>query len=68
MRKLKVVVDFDLCISNAVCANTAPKVFEVDDEGYLQILQEYPDDDVLESVKAAVVGCPTGAIALVEEA
>ena len=35
---MKVVVDFDICQSNAVCMEVAPKVFEVRDDGYLYVL------------------------------
>ena len=35
---MKVVVDFDICQSNAVCQESAPKVFEVRDDGSLYIL------------------------------
>ena len=31
-----VVVDFDKCVSNAVCMGLAPEVFEVRDDGVLQ--------------------------------
>ena len=36
----KVVVDFDVCESNAICMGIAPEVFEVRDDDFLYILQE----------------------------
>ena len=39
---MKVVVDFDLCESNAVCMDVCPEVFKVDDDDMLQILIEEP--------------------------
>ena len=36
----KVVVDFDVCESNAVCMGIAPEVFEVRDDDFLYILNE----------------------------
>lgn len=63
----KIVVDFDLCESHGVCMDTAPEVFEVRDDGFLYILQEYPDEAQMPKVEEAVPRCPTQAISLVEE-
>ena len=62
----KVVVDFDLCESNAICMGIAPEVFEVRDDGFLYILQEEPNPEQHKRVRAAAKGCPTGAITLDE--
>ena len=64
---MKVVVDFDLCQSNGICQGLAPEVFEVDDDGYLQLLQEHPDDALRSKVEMAVNSCPVQAISLVDE-
>ena len=40
---MKVVVDFDLCESNAVCMGIVPEVFEVRDDDVLYVLDEHPD-------------------------
>ena len=40
--EMRVVVDFDLCESNAVCMGIAPEVFEVRDDDFLYVLQEEP--------------------------
>jgi ferredoxin len=42
----------------------APEVFEVDDKGYLNILQEEPPEALREKVEMAVKHCPTGALSL----
>ncbi len=63
----RVVVDFDLCQSNAVCMGIAPEVFEVRDDGFLYVLDEHPADELLPLVQDAVVACPTQAISLVDE-
>ncbi len=65
--KLKVVVDFDLCESNALCQREAPAVFKVNDQDFLDILQEYPPDTEIERVREAVRRCPRQAISLVDE-
>ena len=61
---MKVVVDFDICQSNAVCMEIAPKVFEVRDDGYLYILIEEPPESMRAEVEEASERCPTGAITI----
>jgi ferredoxin len=61
---MKVVVDFDICQSNAVCMEIAPKVFEVRDDGYLYILIEEPPESLRADVEEAAERCPTGAITI----
>src|SRR5579863_5604362 len=64
---VKVVVDFDVCSSNAVCMGIAPEVFEVRDDGFLYVLDENPGPELYEQVRQAANGCPTGAITIVED-
>jgi ferredoxin len=61
---MKVVVNYDLCESNAVCMGIAPEVFEVRDDNFLYILQEEPGEELRGPVEEAVRTCPTGAISL----
>ena len=61
---MKVVVNFDLCESNAVCMGIAPEVFEVRDDDFLYVLHETPGEDRREAVEAAVRACPKQAITL----
>lgn len=61
---MKVVVDFDLCESNALCMAAAPEVFEVRDDGYLYILDETPPEALRAKVEEAVRNCPRAAITL----
>jgi ferredoxin len=61
---MKVVVDFDICQSNAVCMEIAPKVFEVRDDGYLYVLMEEPNESLRADVEEAAERCPTGAISI----
>ena len=46
---MKIKVDFDLCESNALCEALAPTHFQIDDDDFLQILDEiyrgYPPHD-----------------------
>jgi ferredoxin len=63
----RVVVDFDLCESNARCMEAAPTVFEVREDDFLYILDETPPDEVRAQVEEAVRRCPKAAISLAEE-
>jgi ferredoxin len=61
---VKVVVDFDLCESNAVCMGIAPEVFEVRDDDFLYVLQEHPPEELRPKVEEAVRMCPKQAISI----
>ncbi|MEM8610069.1 MAG: ferredoxin [Myxococcota bacterium] len=59
---MEIKVDFDLCQGHAVCMGEAPEVFQVDDNGFLNILQDQPPEELRAKVEQAVKYCPTGAI------
>ena len=61
---MRVVVDFDLCESNAVCMGIAPEVFEVRDDACLYVLQEEPEEALRPKVVEAVRRCPKQAISI----
>lgn len=63
----KVVVDFDLCESNAICMQVAPEVFEVRDDDFLYVLNETPGEDLRAKVEESVQRCPKQAIAIAED-
>lgn len=62
----RVVVDYDLCESNAICMDIAPTVFEVRDDDFLYVLTDKPGDSLRETLDNAVSRCPKQAISLVE--
>jgi ferredoxin len=64
---MRVVVDFDLCESNAICMAVAPEVFEVRDDDFLYILDEQPPEALRPKVEEAVRRCPKQAISVEEE-
>ena len=64
---MRVVVDYDLCESNAVCMGLAPEVFEVRDDDNLYILQERPPESLRAKVDSAVRSCPKQAISLEDD-
>ena len=61
---MRVVVDFDLCESNAICMQIAPDVFEVRDDDFLYVLEENPAEDRRAAVAEAVQRCPKQAISV----
>ncbi len=61
---MKVIVDFDLCESNAICMAAAPEVFEVRDDDFLYVLNENPGAELHDKVREAVERCPKQAITL----
>jgi ferredoxin len=61
---MRVVVDWDLCESNAVCMAVAPEVFEVDDDDNLNLLQEEPPEELRGKVEEAVRRCPKQALSI----
>ncbi len=63
---MKVIVDYDLCTSNAVCMGIAPEVFEVRDDGFMYVLNDEPGPEFDERLRQAVLGCPNGALSLEE--
>jgi len=64
---VKVVVDYDLCEANAVCMDTCPEVFRVEEDDTLTILIEEPGENLRKKVEEAVRLCPRQAISLVED-
>lgn len=64
---MRVVVDFDLCESNAVCMGIAPHIFEVRDDDFLYVLNETPPESDRAKVEEAVRRCPKQAISIADE-
>lgn len=61
---MRVVVDYDMCESNAVCMGIAPEVFEVRDDDFLYLLQEEPDESLRAKLNDAAARCPKQAITI----
>ena len=61
---MRVVVDYDLCESNALCKGVAPEVFEVREDDNLYILNENPPEEMRDKVEQAVRLCPKAAISI----
>jgi ferredoxin len=50
-----------------LCAGTAPTVFDVSEDGYVEVLQDVPDADLEPLVRRAAINCPTRAITLIDD-
>ena len=61
---MRVVVDYDLCESDALCMGVAPEVFEVRDDDNLYLLTENPPEELRDKVEQAVRLCPKAAISI----
>ena len=55
---MRIVVDFDLCESNAVCMGIAPEIFEVRDDDFLYVLDENPPESMRAKMEESVQRCP----------
>ena len=66
MANLKITINKQRCIGSSDCTETAPAVFQLDDEGKSEVIdpEGAPDNVIL----AAARSCPVKAITVVNEA
>ena len=65
--KMRVIVDYTLCESNAVCMRLVPEVFEVRDDDRLYLKTERPPEALRARVDEAVRRCPKQALSLADD-
>ena len=63
-RKLRVSVDHNLCVGNAMCETYAPKVFVLNDDRQSEAVD--PEADTEENILEAAENCPVSAIMVVD--
>jgi ferredoxin len=63
---MRIVVDYALCESNAVCMRLVPEVFEVRDDDRLYLLTEQPLEALRARVEEAVRRCPKQALSVLD--
>ncbi|HEY7541557.1 MAG TPA: ferredoxin [Methylomirabilota bacterium] len=63
---MRVIVDYTLCESNAICMRLAPEVFEVRDDDRLYLKTDRPAAALRAKVEEAVRRCPKQALSLAE--
>jgi ferredoxin len=61
---MRVIVDYTLCESNAICMRLAPEVFEVRDDDRLYLKTDRPAEALRAKVEEAVRRCPKQALSL----
>lgn len=61
---MRIDVDWDRCEGHGICADQAPKVFSLDDEGELHHAFDGSDipDDLEASARSAIGVCPVAAL------
>lgn len=62
---MRLSVDYDRCEGHGLCAEQAPEVFELDDEGELTVLiDEVADvpEGLVASTRRAITSCPVAAL------
>ena len=64
-RKLRVSVDLDICVGNAMCETYAPKVFVLNDDR--QSIVADPNADTEENIMEAAQDCPVSAITVIDD-
>ena len=61
---MKILVDRAKCTGLGICESIAPDLFEVDDNGDLELKVDTVADSREAEVRTAVDGCPTAALRL----
>jgi len=62
--KLKVTVDLDVCVGNAMCPHIAGKTFQLNDDRQSKVID--PDGEPREVVLEAAEACPVSAITVAD--
>ena len=60
------VVDEGVCIGCALCTSFAPEIFEINDDGFAEAMQEATDEQK-DAVQQAIDACPVVAISWDED-
>ena len=63
-RELRISVDHNLCVGNAMCETYAPKVFVLNDDRQSEAVD--PEADTEENILEAAENCPVSAITVVD--
>lgn len=59
---MRVSVDWQRCEGHGMCANAAPELFALDDEGELRLLQDVVPEELSRRAETAVRMCPVAAL------
>ncbi|WP_067899565.1 ferredoxin [Nocardia vaccinii] len=61
---MKIMLDREKCTGIGICEAFVPKVFEVNDDGDLELLSDTVPAGMEHAVTQAIEGCPTQALSL----
>ncbi len=64
---MKIKVDFNECESNALCVAISPDNFYLNDDDYLEVIDDAVTDENRARIERAVNACPKSAISIVED-
>ncbi|HMU35235.1 MAG TPA: ferredoxin [Marmoricola sp.] len=64
---MKIRVDMNECESNALCVAISPDNFYLNDDDYLEVIDDQVTDENRERIQRAVNACPKSAISIVED-
>lgn len=64
---MKIRVNKDVCIACGACYAVAPEVYQMDDDGMSEVINEVIPAELEDEAMEALEGCPTEAIYLVTE-
>lgn len=63
---MKIVLDANKCDGLGMCEALAPDLFEVGDDGKVQVHDPEPAEELRDSVHAAVDACPVRALLITD--
>lgn len=61
---MKITIDVDKCIGSGSCEMIAPGIFEVGNDGLVQLLEDSPSAEHHGAVRTAAASCPTQVISV----
>lgn len=63
---MRLRIDDDRCKGHGMCCGLCPEVFELTDNGYVQVLVDNVPTELQDAVHTAIMQCPESAISLEE--
>ena len=61
---MKVSIDTDRCRGHGICLSTSPAVFDLNNDGYAEVLLPDPGPEHEDAVRKAALQCPERAISV----
>lgn len=62
----QIVVDTTKCVGAAQCVLSAPDLFDQDDDGFVMLLDDKPEGEMVQTATVAATLCPSQAITVQE--